>query len=114
MRFSRACLVGLLLVFSLLGSGTVTARAASLAEALAHFTADDFDETLTGISEVAASGSPRAATIIRALQNGSLMFSAESKRVYIKDESGQLTDPATGAPIAGQAPADLDNVRLNN
>ena len=84
MRFSRACLVGLLLAFSL-GLSGVTARAATLADALTHFTADDFDETLTGIGEVAASGSPRAATIIRALQNGALMFSAEAKTVYIKD-----------------------------
>ena len=113
MRFSRACLVGLLLAFSFALSG-VTARAATLDDALAHFTADDFSETLTGIDEVAASGSPRAATIIRALQDGTLMFSAERKTVYIKDDSGKLTDPATGAPIAGQAPADLDNVRLNN
>ncbi len=67
--FSRACLVALLLAFGF-ALGCATARAASLDEALAHFTADDFDETITGINEVAASGSPRAETIIRALQNG--------------------------------------------
>ncbi len=42
------------------------------------------------------------------------MFSAERKAVYIKDDSGKLTDAATGEPIAGEAPADLDNVRINN
>jgi urea transport system permease protein len=113
MRFSRACLVALLLAFGLaLGYGT--AHAASFDEALAHFTADDFDETLTGIQEVAASGDPRAEIIIRALQNGQLMFSADLKAIYIQDDSNKLTDAATGQPIAGDPPADLDTVRLNN
>ncbi len=113
MRFCRACLVALLLAFSFVLGGTAV-RAASLDEALAHFTADDFDETLTGINEIAAGGNQRAATIIHALQDGKLMFSAQSKAVYIQDDSGKLVDAATGQPITGQAPADLDNVRLNN
>jgi urea transport system permease protein len=113
MRFSRACLVALALAFSFTLSGTL-ARAADLAGALAHFTADDFSETMTGVQEIAASGDPRAEAIIRALQDGQLVFSAQSKTVYIKDSSGKLTDAATGQPVAGQAPADLDTVRLNN
>jgi len=113
MRFCRACLVALLLAFGL-ASAVPGARAADLGDALAHFTADDFSETITGINEVAASGSPRAETIIRALQDGRLMFSAERKAVYIQTEAGKLTDAATGQPIAGEAPADLDNVRINN
>jgi urea transport system permease protein len=113
MRFSRACLVALLLALGL-ALGCATARAASLHEALTHFTTDDFSDTTDGINEVAASGDPRAETIIRALQDGQLMFSAERKAVYIKDESGKLTDAATGQAIAGDAPDDLDNVRINN
>ena len=42
------------------------------------------------------------------------MFSAEQKAVYIQDDAGKLTDAATGQPIAGDPPADLDNVRVNN
>ena len=113
MRFSRACLVAVLLAFSF-ALGCTGAHAAGLDEALAHFTADDFGETITGIKDVASSGSPRAETIIRALQDGRLMFSAERKAVYIKDDAGTLTDAASGQPIAGEAPADLDTVRLNN
>jgi len=109
MHFSRACLVALLLAF-----GCGTAHTASLDEALAHFTTDDFSDANDGINEVAASGGPRAETIIRALQDGHLMFSAERKAVYIKADSDKLTDAATGAPITGDAPADLDTVRLNN
>jgi urea transport system permease protein len=94
--------------------GCATARAATLDEALAHFTADDFSETIAGINEVAASGNPRAEAIIRALQDGQLMYSAERKAVYIKNDSGKLTDAATGQSIAGDAPADLETVRVNN
>jgi urea transport system permease protein len=113
MRLGRACLVALLFVFGL-ALGCARAHAESFDDALAHFTADDFDETITGLAEVAASGSPRAEIIISALQNGQLMFSAERKAVYIQDDSGKLTDAATGQPIAGDPPADLDTVRLNN
>jgi urea transport system permease protein len=113
MSFSRACLAALLLAVSFM-LGCATAYAESLEEALAHFTADDFAETITGLKEVAASGSPRAEPIIRALQDGQLMYSAEKKAVYIKGDSGKLVDAATGQPIAGDAPADVDSVRLNN
>src|SRR5579863_5280019 len=100
MRISRACLVALLLALSCLLLGQAHAYAANLDEAITHFTADDFSETITGINDVAASGSPRAEIIIRALQDGRLLFSAERKAVYLKDESGKLTDAATGAPLA--------------
>jgi urea transport system permease protein len=113
MSFHRACLVALTLAFGLVAAAA-TAHAASLEDALTHFTADDFSEIDAGINEVAASASPRAEIIIRALQDGRLMFSAERKTVYIKDESDKLLDAATGAPIAGDPPADIDTVRVNN
>jgi urea transport system permease protein len=114
MRVSRACLVALLVVLSSFMLGQAAAYAASLDDALAHFTTDDFSDTSTGISDLATSGSPRAEIIIRALQDGRLLFSAERKTVYVKDEAGKLTDAATGAPIAADAPADIDTVRVNN
>jgi urea transport system permease protein len=114
MRISRACLVALLLALSFLVLGQAAAYAAGLDEALTHFTADDFSETSTGINDVIASGSPRAEIIIRALQDGRLAYSAERKTVYVKDEAGKLTDAATGAPISGEVPADVDTVRVNN
>jgi urea transport system permease protein len=113
MRLSRACLVALLLAFGF-ASGSTGARAASLDEAITHFAAGDFDETLIGVKEVAASGSPRAAIILQALQGGQLMFSTANKAVYIQDDAGKLTDAATGNPVPGDPPADLDNVNINN
>jgi urea transport system permease protein len=117
MRFSRACLFAVLLTFGLaagLALGCARADAASLDDAIAHFTADDFDETITGISQVIAGGDARAAIILQALQGGQLMFSAEKKTVYIQDDASKLTDAATGQPVPGDPPDDLDNVHLNN
>ena len=113
MRFCRACLAALLVIFGVALIGA-NAHAAGLDDALAKFTADDFSDTADGINDIAASGSARAETIIRALQDGRLMFSAERKAVYIKDDADKLVDAATGQPVAGEPPADLDNVRINN
>jgi urea transport system permease protein len=113
MGVSRACLVALLFV-SAFGLCNATAHAGSLDDALSRFTADDFDETSKAISEVAASGQPRAEAIIRALQDGHLMFSAEKKAVYIQDDDNKLFDAASGQPVSGDPPEDLDNVHINN
>jgi urea transport system permease protein len=115
MRSGRARLVALVFAFGFtLGFSCAHADAASLDDAIAHFVANDFDETLTGVNEVAASGSPRAASILRALQAGQLMFSVTNKAVYIQDDAGKLTDAATGQPVPGEPPADLDTVNINN
>ena len=84
-------------------------------DALIHFTADSFNETIEGVNAVAASGHPLAATVIAALQEGRLLFSAESKRVFIRGPvRPRCIDAATGQPSSGIAPADLAPVRLNN
>src|SRR4029077_5453990 len=113
MGFYRACLAALAVAFGLVVAGA-NAHAASLDEALANFTTDDFSDTNDGINAVAASGSPRGEAILPALQDGHLTFSAERKAVYIRDDAGKLMDAATGQPVAGEAPADLNNVRINN
>jgi urea transport system permease protein len=106
--FALVCAVGALAVLS---SG---ARAGPYEDALARFTNDSFDETIEGINGVAASGNALAAPVIRALQEGRLLFSAEGKRVFIREAPDRLIDAATGDPVAGGAPADLAPVRLNN
>src|SRR5262252_1308098 len=89
-------------------------RAAGLEEALAHFATDDYGEIEEGITAVAASGDPRAASIIEALQDGRLLYSAERKKVYYRDVSGTLFDAVTAAAITGGEPADIDTVEINN
>jgi urea transport system permease protein len=103
-----------LLALTLLLTAQTVLRAASLEEAIAHFTADDYSETDAGIGAVAASGDPRSAALIGALQDGRLLFSAEQKKVFFKDADGKLLDAATGAASAGAPPPDLATVRINN
>src|SRR5262250_652286 len=81
-------------------------RAANLEEALAHFATDYYGEIEEGIAAVAGSGDPRAASIIEALQDGRLFYSAERKKVYYRDVSGTLFDAVTAAAITGGEPAD--------
>jgi urea transport system permease protein len=104
----------LVLAVALTAASVTGSRAEPYADALLHFTADSFDQTIDGINAVAASGNPLAASVIAALQEGRLLFSAESKRVFIRDQSDQLVDAATGQSAAGALPTDLAPVRLNN
>jgi urea transport system permease protein len=113
MRFFQGRLVALLFAMATL-LVALPARAAGLDEALSHFTADSFGDTADGITKVAASGDDKAATIIEALRDGRLLFSAAQKSVFYKDRSGGLFSAASGQPVAGGGPADLAPVRLNN
>jgi urea transport system permease protein len=102
------------LVSGVLAVLTTGAQAGPYEDALSRFSADSFDQTIEGINEVVASGNALAAPVISALQEGRLLFSAESKRVFIREQPDRLIDAATGQPAAGPAPADLAPVRLNN
>jgi urea transport system permease protein len=102
------------LVFALVLIAAAPAQAGPYEDALQRFTADSFSETIEGINGVVASGNPLAATVVSALQQGRLLFSAASKQVFIREAPDRLIDAATGQPVAGAAPADLAPVRLNN
>src|SRR5262249_199067 len=106
-------LLALVFALSVLCAAASAARADAYEDALAHFLADSFDDTIEGISAVAASGHALAEKVLGALQDRRLMFSAEQKRVYFKDEADNLFDAASGSPAA-PAPSDLDQVRVNN
>src|SRR5215468_7222862 len=106
--------IALVLALGVLAAVITGARAGPYEDALAHFTADSFDQTIEGINAVAASGNALAAPVIRALQEWRLFFSADGKRVFIREQGDQLIDAATGQPVAGGDPPDLAPVRLNN
>jgi urea transport system permease protein len=80
---------------------------------LDKFLENEFDATDTAVAEVAASGNPRAATIIEALRDERLYFSAEKKAVYFKDAGGKLFSAETGEAVADE-PGDLASVDINN
>jgi urea transport system permease protein len=90
------------------------ARAGSFDDALAGFAADSYSDTEKAIEAIAASGNPRAAIVIGALQDARLFFNAGTKKVYVKTESGTLLDAATGQAAAGETLSDLKLVRINN
>ncbi|MBI1205014.1 MAG: urea ABC transporter permease subunit UrtB [Rhodopseudomonas sp.] len=98
----------------MLAGAVNAAHAGPYEDALAGFTTDDFSDTANAVDAVVASGSPLAGTVIQALHDGNLLFSATAKKVYIKKDSGEVLDAETGKPIAGTPPDDTDNVRLNN
>ncbi|MBV9393977.1 MAG: urea ABC transporter permease subunit UrtB [Methylobacteriaceae bacterium] len=104
----------LFLTFCLCTGLIANAHAQSFEEALAGFTTDEYSDTDKAITELAASGNPRAADIIGALQDGRLYFNTDAKKVYIKDKSDVPQDAATGTPASGVSADDLSPVRLNN
>jgi urea transport system permease protein len=114
MREIRNCLsvlaCAIVVSFAAIGVG----RAQSFEESLALFAADSFPKTEAAVTGIAASGHPRAAAIVGALQDGKLAYDPDTRRVFIRGSGDALFDPATGEPVAGTPPASLKNVRLNN
>ena len=107
--------IALVCALGVLAAVVTAARAGPYEDGLLRFTADSFDDTIEGINAVATSGNALAAAVIGALQEGRLLFSADSKRVFIREApSDRLIDAATGEPVSGSAPSDLAPVRLNN
>jgi urea transport system permease protein len=105
--------VALVFVVGFLITGATLVHAGAYEDALAGFTTDSFADTADAIEALAASGDPRTGPLLEALKDQRLFYSAEAKKVFIKDPSDKLTDAATGEASA-TPPSDTDNVRLNN
>src|SRR6201996_2296926 len=82
-------------------------------DAVGKFPNDDFSDTEDAVGVIASSGNPLAYPIISALQDGRLMFDADSKKVYVTQTDGKSIDAETGAPVA-TVPDSASAVRLNN
>src|SRR5437016_2016837 len=100
-------LVALVIALCLLAALVPAAKADGFEDALGGFALDSYADTEAAITAVAASGNPLAEELIVALQDGRLLFSDESKKIYFDDKSGNLRDATTGKPAAGTPPADL-------
>src|SRR5471030_1480804 len=114
MRIFYDRLIALVFVLGLLAAGAGFAHAGPYEDALEKFTTDDYADTADAITAVATSGSPLAAPLIEALQDGRLLGSVKDKKVFIKTKDGKLIDAATGKPVDGTGPDDIDVVRVNN
>ncbi len=90
------------------------AHAGAYEDALVGFTQGSLHDTGEAIDKVVASGNPLAETLLKALKDSRLMFSAEQKKVFIQTKDDKLIDAETGKPFAGKAPDDIDNVIVNN
>ena len=101
------------LPWALCFAGSAVANARTYEDALAGFTTDFFGDTAETIDALAATGDPRTGPLLEALKDQRLLYSAETKKVFIKDQSDKLIDAATGEAVA-TPPPDIDNVRLNN
>ncbi len=111
------CILAFVVLFAVSLLAATTLNAAPFDDALLRFTTDDYSDTDPAIGEIAATGHAMAAPVISALRDGRLMFSAATKKVFIREADGRLLDAATGQPVATSpvpAPADLAMVRLNN
>jgi urea transport system permease protein len=107
-------LIALAFIVGMVTVGSSAAQAGPYEDALAGFTTDEYSDTADAVNAVATSGSPLAGPLIEALQDTRLLFSAKDKQVFIKTKDGALLDAATGKPLAGAAPDDIDTVRVNN
>ncbi len=108
-----ACVLTCLVLAAGLGLSGTPARADAVDDALALIASPKFPDIEKGVTELAASGAPEAATVIEALGDGRLMVDAGSKTLFVKAPDGALTDARTGAAVA-DAPSGLKAVRVNN
>jgi urea transport system permease protein len=110
----RHRLLALAFALGLLALLPTVAHAGPYEDALARFLTDDFDDTTEAINGIAGSGSPLAAAVLGALQDGRLVVSPQAKQVFFRDSSERLIDAATGQPATAAPPADLAPVQINN
>ena len=109
----RSRVFAALIALSALFGAVDRAAAGPYEDALQGFVTDDFSDTGDAVEKLAASGDAKAVNVLQALKDGRLLYSAEEKKVYVKDENDKLTDAETGAAVE-KAPDDTDAVRLNN
>ncbi|OPF95186.1 urea ABC transporter permease subunit UrtB [Rhodopseudomonas palustris] len=93
--------------------GSLPAVAGPYEDAIAQFAQDSFTDSEDAIGKLVASGNPRAAVIITALQDGKLYADPDSKAAFIKTDDGKIANAATGEAV-GALPAKASAVRLNN
>ncbi len=81
------------------------------ARAQTPLASNSFNDIAHGVEALAASGDPRAVEILGALQSGHL-FVGPDNALFIKDESGKVTNAQSGEAAPDAAP--LHPVRVNN
>jgi urea transport system permease protein len=99
---------------ALLLAGVASVQAGPYEDALPGFAEGSLSDTGDAIDKILASGDPRAAGLLQALEDARVLFSAKDKKVFIKTKAGKLTEAATAKEISGNPPDDIDTVIVNN
>jgi urea transport system permease protein len=90
----------LLLFVALLALTPILARADDAADALAAIGSGDYNKMGQGITDLVASGDPRAVAVIEALNNNTL-FENDDNVLFIQTPKGGFVNAATGKPAPG-------------
>ena len=102
-----------LILIALLSLAPGIGRAQSADEALASLASPGYETIRQGVGMLAASGHPRAAAILSALQTNLLFVRSADKVLFIKTDDGSFVTAATGQPADVMA-SGLKPVRMNN
>ena len=89
------------------------AHAQQAEEAFAALSSANFNTIRQGVEVLVASGHPRAAAVIVALQSGRL-FARGDKALFIKTDDGGFLDAIAGSPAPDVVASALKPVRVNN
>ncbi len=89
---------------------------AKLASLVAQLGADDFDQKVAAVGELAAIPDPRVVAVLKALEDGNL-YVTKDKKVVLAAQDGDnfaTSDPVTGAKIGTATSDDIDQIIVNN
>jgi urea transport system permease protein len=103
-----------LLLIAALALLPVKGFAQSADEAFAALASPSFETIRQGVGMLAASGQPRAAAILAALQANRLFVRTSDKALFVKIDDGAFIDAATGQSAPDVMASGLKPVRVNN
>jgi urea transport system permease protein len=106
--FEMARLLVLLLLLGLAWPGPAEAD-----DPIAELASGNFNTVRQGVEDLALSGTPRAAAILSALQNGQL-YATSGKLLLVKADDGRFANADTGAAVSADDAFGAKAVRLNN
>ncbi len=113
LRLSLFALLSLLLSVQIGFAAGGQTRLATLVQQLG---ADDFDQKIAAVGELAALGDPRVVKLLQALENGDLYVTKDKKVVLARQDGDNFatSDPISGAKIGTATSDDIDQIIVNN
>ncbi|MGX7741359.1 urea ABC transporter permease subunit UrtB [Rhodopseudomonas parapalustris] len=110
-HLSRLLLAALVIAWA--AAAASPAFAGPYEDAVAQFAEGSFADSEEAVGKLIASGNPRAADIITALQDQRLYADSDTKLVFIKGAGDKISNAVTGEAVA-TLPDNASKVRLNN